>query len=185
MVSETDNQEIARFYTKSRRFPKLIGRFRDGTKLPGGPYTVAQLGFAVAIFVVAIMTKNQWGTGSILLDGPLAAAAAAGGGWLAGRIPPTRRNLVYVIAGGIGAILRPAGGRYLDRTLSFRPPHGVTSRTDILDVGEIIASPISAAPPPPMRPVVEVVPATPIPTQVAQAPAITGVQRLLQQTQSK
>ncbi len=35
-------QETARFYTKSRRFPKMIGRMTDGSRIPGGPYTLTQ-----------------------------------------------------------------------------------------------------------------------------------------------
>ena len=42
MSDEKQQTEVARFYTRSRKFPRLIGRLHDGTKIPGGPYTVTQ-----------------------------------------------------------------------------------------------------------------------------------------------
>ena len=143
MAERDEEREVARFYTRSRRFPKFIGRLHDGTKIPGGPYTLTQ-GVVLAIVLVgALLTQRMWGTGSPLVDFPLALAVSWAAAWGAGRIPATRRNLLSVIAGGLSAMTKPATGRYLGTTMKIRPPHYAGGKTSI---AEAIALAVSFRP---------------------------------------
>ena len=76
MADRDEEREVARFYTRSRRFPKFIGRLHDGTKIPGGPYTLTQGVVLAIVLVVALMTQSVWGTGSPIVDIPVATTGA-------------------------------------------------------------------------------------------------------------
>lgn len=186
MAEHDEEREVARFYTRSRRFPKFIGRLHDGTKIPGGPYTLTQ-GVVLAIVLVgALLTQRVWGTGSPIVDIPLAAAVSWAAAWGAGRIPATRRNMLSVISSGLAAMTRPAAGRYRGTTMRVRPPHFAGGKTTIaepvaatLALNEDIttapepAAPVAAQPVTPQR-------STPLPARTP-AHAVSGVERLLQQ----
>ncbi|MEW1699318.1 MULTISPECIES: hypothetical protein [unclassified Streptomyces] len=63
---EVDFELIGRCYTKARRAPLVHGVIRDvnggrGIRLPGGPYTMTQLGGIVATVVALILTRPVWG----------------------------------------------------------------------------------------------------------------------------
>jgi len=77
MSDEKQQTEVARFYTRSRKFPRLIGRLHDGTKIPGGPYTVTQAIVAAVVLALGLVTRGLWGTGTILVDIPIVDGAPA------------------------------------------------------------------------------------------------------------
>ena len=137
MADRDEEREVARFYTRSRRFPKFIGRLHDGTKIPGGPYTLTQGVVMAIVLVVALMTQSVWGTGSPIVDIPVAAFVSWGAAWGAGRIPATRRNLLSIITSGMSAMTRPAAGREPGVTIPVGPPHFPGG-------GTTIAEPVSA-----------------------------------------
>lgn len=186
MADRDEEREVARFYTRSRRFPKFIGRLHDGTKIPGGPYTLTQGVVLAIVLVVALMTQSVWGTGSPIVDIPVAAFVSWGAAWGAGRIPATRRNLLSIITSGMSAMTRPAAGRYRGVTMRVRPPHFAGGGTTIAEpVGVTLARPGSEnTAPAPEAPVVAqpvLQPrSTPLPAH-APAHAVSGVERLLQQ----
>ena len=186
MAEHDEEREVARFYTRSRRFPKFIGRLHDGTKIPGGPYTLAQ-GVVLAIFLIGtLVTQGLWGTGSPIVDIPIAAGVSWAAAWGAGRIPATRRNLLSVISSGLAAMTRPAAGRYRGETLRVRPPHFAGGKTTIAEPVTATLAPTEdtiTAPQPVTPAVVEPVisqRSTPLPTRTP-AHAVSGVERLLQQ----
>lgn len=116
-------EEIARFYTRSRRFPKMIGRMTDGSRIPGGPYTLTQVGFGGAVLLVLLLTRTLWTTGAVLLDLALIAGIAWGVTWVVGLLPMTRRNVVLAFVDAAAAMLKPFGGRYQDRPIRLSRPH--------------------------------------------------------------
>ena len=132
MSDEKQQQtEVARFYTRSRKFPRLIGRLHDGTKIPGGPYTVAQSIVAAVLLALGLVTRGLWGTGTILVDIPIVLLVAWGGAWGAGRLPATRRNVASILLGAFGAVFSPAAGEYQEQTVRLRPPHFAGGTTTI------------------------------------------------------
>lgn len=192
MSDEKQQQtEVARFYTRSRKFPRLIGRLHDGTKIPGGPYTVTQGVVAAVLLALGLVTRGLWGTGTILVDIPIVLLVAWGGAWGAGRLPTTRRNVASILLGAFGAAFSPAAGKYQEQTVRLRPPHlaggtttiastTATSTTTTQTTGtpaRVIHVPAIAAAEETPAPTAELVPAG---ATTARTP-ITGVERLLAQ----
>lgn len=190
MSDEKQQSEVARFYTRSRKFPRLIGRLHDGTKIPGGPYTVTQGVVAAVLLALGLVTRGIWGTGTILVDIPIVLIAAWGGAWGAGRLPTTRRNFGSILLGIFGAMFRPSAGKYQEQTVKLRPPHfaagttvisGVTAtsttKNELTARPQPIAAPVPAAVEEPLAPAAELVPAGSTPARTP----VTGVERLLAQ----
>jgi len=48
-----------RCYTHARRFPLVIGKLQ-GFSLPGGPYTITQVGMFIGALLVLILTRGLW-----------------------------------------------------------------------------------------------------------------------------
>jgi len=190
MSDEKQQTEVARFYTRSRKFPRLIGRLHDGTKIPGGPYTVTQAIVAAVVLALGLVTRGLWGTGTILVDIPIVLLVAWGGAWGAGRLPATRRNIGSILLGAVGAMFRPAAGKYREQTVKLSPPH-FAGGTAVIGGAKTptTTQPKPAVPAP--APVAAIAAAeetrTPAATElvpVGAAPArtpVTGVERLLAQ----
>ena len=190
MSDEKQQTEVARFYTRSRKFPRLIGRLHDGTKIPGGPYTVTQAIVAAVLLALGLVTRGLWGTGTILVDIPIVLLVAWGGAWGAGRLPATRRNIGSILLGAVGAIFRPAAGKYREQTVKLSPPHFAGGTAVIGDAKTPTTThPEPAAPataPAAASAVVEETraPVTAELVTIGSAPArtpVTGVERLLAQ----
>lgn len=192
MGTPVEEVEIARFYTRSRRFPKMIGRMHDGTKIPGGPYTITQAAIGAILFLIAITTRAQWGTGSILIDLPICVGVAWGAAWGAGRIPSTRRNLLSVLIGGLAAMFKPAAGQY--QGIPFRPrgPHKATGHVHFGTDITVPAADQAIAAEEPEIPVTSAeagdvtapVPALTPPPASARPTTLTAVERLLEQSRT-
>ncbi|MFH8253045.1 hypothetical protein ACH3VR_21945 [Microbacterium sp. B2969] len=193
MSDEKQQQtEVARFYTRSRKFPRLIGRLHDGTKIPGGPYTVTQGVVAAVLLVLGLVTRGLWGTGTILVDIPIVLLVAWGGAWGAGRLPATRRNVASIVLGAFGAVFSPAFGKYQEQTVRLRPPHFAGGTTTIggMTATSTTTRPQTTGTPAPVIPVPAIAAVEETPAQAAElvsagtAPArmpVTGVERLLAQ----
>jgi len=193
MSDEKQQQtEVAQFYTRSRKFPRLIGRLHDGTKIPGGPYTVTQGIVAAVLLALGLVTRGLWGTGTILVDIPIVLLVAWGGAWGAGRLPATRRNVASILLGAFGAAFSPTTGKYQEQTVRLRPPHlaggtttiGGTAATSTTTRPQVTGTPAPVVPTPAIA-AVEETPAAAVElvsagTTSARTP-VTGVERLLAQ----
>jgi len=187
-------EEIAGFYTRSRKFPKMIGRMTDGTRIWGGPYTLTQVGIGGVVLLILLITRTYlWSTGFVLFD----MAVAAGVSWcvvkIVGYIPTFRRNLVSVFVDAVSAMFKPRGGMYQGRVVKLARPHQAVGKTAVL---------IPSVRPEPAAELVDASApsAVPVAAAKAQAPApavvhahtaglpshrpISAVERLLQQTKS-
>lgn len=190
MSDEKQQTEVARFYTRSRKFPRLIGRLHDGTKIPGGPYTVTQAIVGAVLLALGLVTRGLWGTGTILVDIPIVLLVAWGGAWGTGRLPATRRNVGSILFGAVGAMFRPAAGKYREQTVRLSPPHFAGGAAVISGAKtQTTAQPEPAAPalaPAPASAVVEATSAPAVAELVSVGVAsartpVTGVERLLAQ----
>lgn len=192
MSDEKQQQtEVARFYTRSRKFPRLIGRLHDGTKIPGGPYTVTQGIVAVVLLALGLVTRGLWGTGTILVDIPIVLLVAWGGAWGAGRLPATRRNVASILLGALGAVFSPAAGKYQEQTVRLRPPHFASGTTTIsgATATSTTTRPQTTGTPAPVVPAPTIAAVEETPAAAAElvsagtAPRtpVTGVERLLAQ----
>src|SRR4051812_2009646 len=79
--------EIVRYHTRGIRFPRLIGRALDGTRLPGGPYTITQVIGFVGVIGLGAVSRPLWGGPSMLGDYSMLLAIAAMVGYGLQRLP--------------------------------------------------------------------------------------------------
>lgn len=55
-----DETLVGRSYTRARRYPLVIGKLPNGGRIPGGPYTLTQLGVMVGAFLLLVGTRGLW-----------------------------------------------------------------------------------------------------------------------------
>ena len=189
-------EEIAGFYTRSRKFPKMIGRMTDGSRIPGGPYTFTQIGFGGATLLILLMTRTMWSTGGLIFDVVIVAGVAWGITKAVGYIPMTRRNLVLAFVDAVAAMLKPRGGRYQGQAVKLARPHQAVGKSSLMasarpeTASEPAAEPIDTSTAKPTRVTPEKRPAPAVHAAHTHAatqpshPPVSGVERLLQQTKS-
>lgn len=112
--------EVIRDYTATKNVPVLVGRFRDGMRLPGGPYTLLQLAVFGVSFLLLVNLLPLLGFVPGLVQLPLSFGAAWAGAWAAGRLPRTSRSIPSLLVGVGSALLSPPAGTVAGR--SVLPP---------------------------------------------------------------
>jgi hypothetical protein len=198
MTDESDrSNDVVRWYTRARKFPQLLGRTPDGTRLWGGPYTVTQAIGGGLVLVLGVKTMGLWGSFGLVGNALVLLSAAAGTVFFLGRIPLGARNPVAVLAGLARAVSAPTTGRLGGKAVRIRRPRQVRHRVVIATDQPIEAA--SAASQPAPAPLEESAGTVPTrrrtrlgdqpttPPAVDQppaerpnpAPALTGVQALL------
>lgn len=145
-MGDATPQPPARFYTRAIRFPKLIGRLIDGTRIPMGPYRVIQLGAGAVTFLTGMVTRSLWGTGVVLPDVALALAVAVAVTVLSGRLPVFRRSLLGLLLDGYTAVAAAPEGRYRGSLVRLPAPHQVDGQVLFLDVATADEPPIESKP---------------------------------------
>lgn len=117
--------DVVRWYTRARRFPQLIGRTHDGTRIPGGPYTYAQFIAGFVMVFIGVNTMSVWGRFDTLTNAGLLFGVSYAAVWLIGRVPVGSRNPLSVVGGFARAINRPRLGTVRGRPPRVRRPHRV------------------------------------------------------------
>lgn len=172
--------EVVKWYTRARRFPKLIGKTHDGRTIWGGPYTYTQVVVFAVILVIASRTTEIWGRFDLVTNVAVLAGFAVGVVFLLGRLPVGSRNPLTVLAGVKRSLDAPSTGRFAGRPVRISGPHRVPSR--------LVVSAEPGLAPPGAAPLVvapieeEAVPVVDEPAPVASPPAVaalSGVQALL------
>lgn len=157
----TSAQDIAKVYTATRRFPQLIGRTSDGSRIWGGPYTYTQIfGGGAALFVLW-KSMALWSAGGGLIDWALVLTATAGVVIGLGKLPLGGRNPLSMLQGVGNAVAATAPRDVGGVAIRPRPPHAVYSPVRILtppsphQVTELVDEPaaISVTPEPEPAPV--------------------------------
>lgn len=126
--SKEDGAEVVKWYTRARRFPQLIGKTPDGTKIWGGPYTYTQVIVGVGIVAVGSKTTNIWGHFGLIGNILLLLGVAYGAVLVIGRLPVGSRNPLSVGSGALRAWTSPAKGRLGGTPVRLRKPHTARSR---------------------------------------------------------
>ena len=96
MVDEAG--EVVKWYTRARKFPTLIGKTPDGTRLPGGPYTITQ----------------------VLVGGALAVLLASPPWWWTRFFDPMTNVAIFVLV--VGAIVSIGAWQLNEKTEVELPP---------------------------------------------------------------
>lgn len=188
MSTPAGETDVVRYFTRARRIPIVFGKFPEGTKVPGGPYTGMQLlvgGLAAAALYV---TYDWWKFGGFIVDGITAVALVWGVTYLAGKIPTTGRNPLLAALSAVNVATAPIRGKVNGRPIRFVKPHRMISDLSIvLPAGEIssreeiatVDLPLEQAGVPDPAQIGQVeLPAAPVVPSLAR----TGLERLLEQT---
>jgi hypothetical protein len=177
----TAEVEVVRWYTRARRFPQLIARTPDGTRLPGGPYSIHQIVAAAVLLMVGYKSMGLWAHFGFITN----TAILLGGTWAVvygiGKIPVGARSPITVATGAVQAMVTPTRGRHRGKPVRIRRPKRIRHRLIVA------AAPIArtAADPIPAAAVAPRLAAAPVPAPTGQplpsrpAPPLTGVQLLL------
>ena len=178
-MSDQYDPEIVKWYTRARRFPQLIGKTTDGTKIPGGPYTYTQVGAGVAVLIIALKTTWLWGSFGTIGNGLAALGLAYTVTLVVGKLPIGSRNPLAIFAGAVAAYTSPPTGKYAGRRVVITRPHLVMAgRPTKARRSSPADAPASEQIPAVVAPLAVTQP--PSPTQL---PTLTGVQQLLALTQ--
>ena len=97
---------VMRSFTRGLKIPALIGKFADGTRIWGGPYTMTQFSVALGTLVTGYLTMGLWeGLLPKLQVIPMELQAyavlvgvAVGFAWLTGKIPQDT-NPAHAVSG--------------------------------------------------------------------------------------
>lgn len=192
-----DISRVARFYTKSRKYPKMIGR-AGGSKLWGGPYTYSQLfGGLFAAWVAWMLLDAREAN---LIAKLFGTAVVFGVVVFALRfVPVTNLNPLLLVNAAARAFVTPQAGKFKGTKFRFRQARRAPVQTRPLAQPPRLRSRAQSA--------LEALPVTPqqvalrseLPLAVTLAPqvelgtpapapapprALSGVERLLAQTSS-
>lgn len=126
--SLTDDVEVVKWYTRARRFPKLVGKMSDGRSIWGGPYTHTQVVAFAAIWVVGSQTTGLWAHFGVITNVLVLIVVSAVTVVALGRLPMGARNPLRIMSGAVRAVNGPSTGRYAGRPLRSSRPHRVRSR---------------------------------------------------------
>lgn len=124
--------EGARFFTRARRVPTLIGRLHDGSKIPGGPYTLTQVVTAAVVALALWQTTALWARFGGMLNAVLFVGLVYGAAFAAGQIPTGGRNPFGWVTGVLGLTFRRRGGTRRGQVLQVSRPHRVRHRFNVL-----------------------------------------------------
>lgn len=138
-MSNEQGPDIVKWYTRARKFPQLIGRTPDGTKIWGGPYTVTQAVGAGLILFVGLNTMSLWASFGMIGNFLILGAVTYGSVLLLGRIPVGSRSPLSIAAGLSRAVTSPPTGRLGGRAVRIRRPH-VLRHSVVLAISDLPAA---------------------------------------------
>lgn len=180
MTAGSEDYEVVKFY-RTTKYPLMIGRLPDGTKIFGGPYTAAQGIAGAAMIILVLSTWGLWANFGFFGNIIVAATAVVVPVYLAGMIRTRNRNPATLFLGVLNALGSPNTGKLGDRAFKFRKPHHVRGNV-ILDY-----TPSSTTPPAPKAERAQAAPVAV--THSAAAPrqqrAVTAIERLMAETTPK
>lgn len=157
--------EPGRWYTPARRLPQLVGKFPDGTPIPFGPYTLAQVAAVAITGWVLSRTVELWARFGLVGNLLLVVGLVVGVAWLARRAPASGRNPATWLLDAVRLLLGPRGGSLNGRVLRVPRPHRMVHRM-VMGLDPVC---ISGPTPAPVRSVSPAV-APPGPVQKVPAP---------------
>ncbi|WP_344102598.1 hypothetical protein [Myceligenerans crystallogenes] len=122
--------ETAKFYTRARRIPMLVGKMPSGGRIWGGPYTITQIGAGFLVGFVLWQTAPLWARLGGFMDVVVAAGIVIGTVWITGKIPSTGRNPATWVMDALNLTSSP--GRLSGGRLAVARPRAVSHRVMVL-----------------------------------------------------
>jgi hypothetical protein len=169
--------ETAKFYTKARRIPMLVGKLPSGGRIWGGPYTITQVGAGAVVAFALWKTAPLWAQLGGFMNIVVAVGVVVGVVWATGKLPSSGRNPVAFVMDAMNLTSSP--GRLVGGQVALPKPRLVTHRVMVVVPPAPARSARQAAPAagqaqPVIRPAEPARPAEiqPIPTELL--PDLTG-----------
>jgi hypothetical protein len=177
-MSEERQSTPTKFF-KTRIDQELVGRWPNGDKIPGGPYTLTQVVLGVSAGVFTLWSKNHlgWTSGNVLMDLAITVGVVVAVIYLLKTVVPDEPGLLKQRSIGYATTTvsmadRNRTGSYRGKKYNTRPVrHRVRGRV-LIDTRPTTASETAPAP------VESALIPEPLPTPVASAPADQPVRRL-------
>ncbi|MFE5339734.1 hypothetical protein ACFQ80_05915 [Isoptericola sp. NPDC056578] len=122
------DSRAARWYTRARRIPILIGRTSEGSKIPGGPYTLGQVIAFFAIVFGLWKTIKFWAVFDGVTNATIFIAIVAGAVYGMGKLPRSGRNPLSWTVDFAALTLRAPGGKVNGKPLPVSKPRRLRHR---------------------------------------------------------
>lgn len=179
------DSRAARWYTRARRIPILIGRTSEGSKIPGGPYTLGQV---IAFFAVVFglwKTIKVWAVFDGVTNATIFIAIVVGAVYGVGKLPRSGRNPLSWTVDFAALTLRAPGGKVNGKPLPAGKPRRLRHRVVTPQLPPLLADEPTGEPDadvPAPEPSTAQHPPTPMPDAVAPEPAAASGRQAVQLT---
>lgn len=118
---------MVRYFTRGLRFPRLIGKTPDGTKLWGGPYTTLQAVGGLTTLVLAFITRGLWTSGDFFTTYLVIFGVTAAVIYGLKYVKTGSRNPLIMVQGLVSVLLQPQLGRLNGQPVRLRRPRRISS----------------------------------------------------------
>jgi hypothetical protein len=118
--------ETAKFYTKARRIPMLVGKLPSGGRIWGGPYTITQVGAGAVVAFALWKTAPLWAQLGGFMNIVVAVGVVVGVVWATGKLPSSGRNPVAFVMDAMNLTSSP--GRLVGGQVALPKPRLLTHR---------------------------------------------------------
>jgi hypothetical protein len=118
--------ETAKFYTKARRIPMLVGKLPSGGRIWGGPYTITQVGAGAAVAFALWKSAPLWAQLGGFMNMVVAVGIVVGVVWATGKLPSSGRNPVAFVMDAMNLTSSP--GRLVGGQVALPKPRLMTHR---------------------------------------------------------
>lgn len=122
--------ETAKFYTKARRIPMLVGKLPSGGRIWGGPYTITQVGAGAVVAFALWQTAPLWARLGGFMNIVVAVGVVVGVVWATGKLPSSGRNPVAFVMDAMNLTSSP--GRLVGGQVALPKPRLVTHRVMVV-----------------------------------------------------
>lgn len=168
--------ETAKFYTKARRIPMLVGKLPSGGRIWGGPYTITQVGAGALVAFALWKTAPLWAQLGGFMNIVVAVGVVVGVVWATGKLPSSGRNPIAFVMDAMNLTSSP--GRLVGGQLALPKPRLMTHRVMVVLPQRAVTAPRAEPAAVRLRPVAAAAEAQrqvavrPIPTELL--PELTG-----------
>ena len=122
--------ETAKFYTKARRIPMLVGKLPSGGRIWGGPYTITQVGAGAVVAFALWQTAPFWARLGGFMNIVVAVGVVVGVVWATGKLPSSGRNPVAFVMDAMNLTSSP--GRLVGGQVALPKPRLMTHRVMVV-----------------------------------------------------
>jgi hypothetical protein len=122
--------ETAKFYTKARRIPMLVGKLPSGGRIWGGPYTITQVGAGAVVAFALWKTAPLWAQLGGFMNIAVAVGLVVGVVWATGKLPSSGRNPVAFVMDAMNLTSSP--GRLAGGQVALPKPRLMTHRVMVV-----------------------------------------------------